>query len=707
MSFYIINPVNLTITVNEPSERNIISEQVNANFKFFFKSFENIKILKISGLKLDNYDEIKNCIVSIKNLEEIILLNCRSIQPALTEDDCLIPANLNVKKISLIKTLTINSINIYNRNVEINFPKLTHLEISGVRGLTPEQPLAAPAPVEAEAEAAAAEALQEFIIRHETVSNININSDEIDFENFITILRLNRYEKISYFAKSSSNLITAENNISLMNAFNRCSKLEAFTITITPHTLLEEIPEGQIQNEETFFLILFNLSIKSLDVFYDGRYSMFTDENWSKILQAIGSNNFIKNLKIYKLFSSSNDKNNFISDNFKINEALVELKLIDNTLLNNNLITNLDEQIKKLSNLKKLIINDNTKVTKYLNNINDITHLSINTATLDGNVEFLKIFDKEFQIFSVESQTNVKSIQKELCNNNLTVLEAFNIEHEQYKSLLFCNRIYSIIIHSNFSNITSERSAGEEINAISRNINFFITNNSLIKIEWINNDILNRASAKSIINFYLKCNKIFLNFKESISEKHTIDELILYNIKKNNDKKYYIGNFGIGKWDFDNISNYLKSASSKQQYMRYLKQTYDIVTYRLRWGGIYEDDDGVLWYQNGLDIPVQKYNKIVYNSLKKFKNFITSYVEGKSHPPFLIFNRADVNRKLGIITYDNPEDTERSKLAQMDLNASTGNVLSQKQKFSDHSVNLIPAIEVQGLFDYIWYQVKT
>jgi hypothetical protein len=433
---------------------------------------------------------------------------------------------------------------------------------------------------------------------------------------------------------------------------------------------------------------------------------MFTNENWSKILQAIGSNNFIKNLEIQSLFSSSsNDKNNFISDNFKINEALVELKLIDNTLLNNNLITNLDEQIKKLSNLKKLIINHNTKVTKYLNNINDITHLSINTATLDGNVEFLKIFDKEFQIFSIESQTNVKSIKKELCNNNLTVLEAFNIEHEQYKSLLFCNRIYSIIIHNDFSNIISERLAEDEIMNISHNINFFITNNSLIKIEWINNDILNRASAKSIINFYLKCNKIFLNFKNS--EKNFIDELILYNIKKNNDKKYYIENFGIGKWDFDNISNYLKSASSKQQYMRYLKQTYDIVTYRLRWGGIYEDDDGVLWYQNGLDIPVQKYNKIVYNSYKKFKNFITSYVEGKSHPPFLIFNKADVNRKLGTIIYDKSEDNKRSMLAQMDLNASTGNVLSQKQKFSDHSVNLIPAIEVQGLFDYIWYQVKT
>jgi hypothetical protein len=463
MSFYIINPVNLTITVNEPSERNIISEQVNANFKFFFKSFENIKILKISGLKLDNYDEIKNCIVSIKNLEEIILLNCRSIQPALTEDDCLIPANLNVKKISLIKTLTINSINIYNRNVEINFPKLTHLEISGVRGLTPEQPLAAPAPVEAEAEAAVL-ALQNFIGKHDSVSEIDITSSEINFENFIEILKLDKYKKISYYAKNKANLITAENNITLMKAFNSCSNLKEFNITIHPAAappaaaavaadaaavaadaaavaadaaaVAAAAPDdaaaaNQLKNDETFFLILFNLSIDSLDVFYDGKDSTFTIENWEKFLHAIGSNNFIKNLKIYDLFSSSleTEINDFISNNFKINEALVELELIGNNMLNNNLITNLDQQVKDLSNLKKLIINDNTKVTKYLNNINDITHLSINTATLDGNVEFLKIFDKEFQIFSVESQTNVKSIQKELCNNNLTVLEAFNIEH--------------------------------------------------------------------------------------------------------------------------------------------------------------------------------------------------------------------------------------------------------------------------------------
>jgi hypothetical protein len=150
----------------------------------------------------------------------------------------------------------------------------------------------------------------------------------------------------------------------------------------------------------------------------------------------------------------------------------------------------------------------------------------------------------------------------------------------------------------------------------------------------------------------------------------------------------------------------LKNAFSKQQYMRYLNQTYDIVTYRLRWGGIYEDDNGDLWYQNGLDVPVQRYNKIVYNAYKKLENFVNDWREGKAHPPYLIFNRADVNRKLGIITYDNAADTEISQKTQKDLNAASGNALSQKRKFSDHSVNLLPAMVLQGGFDYAWTQVK-
>jgi hypothetical protein len=694
ISLFITNAVNLTIIVEGIPDSDIASEQVNESFKYLFKSFENINKLKISGLKLNNYDEIVKCINSIKTVEEIEIIDCNSYTIYPEENpidfyDCLIPLNPTVKKLSWINTLTNLSINRYNALIDKMFLfNCKTLKISGVRGLNIVEP----------------DGLINFIGEIGDISAIDIDSIDINFANFINILNLNKYEKISYFARHRVLFITEVNNQHLMTALNGCSKLKEFSIKIkVPPPGGADTVANSILNEQ-LLLILFNLSIEKIEVEIINNFSYgFDDNEWKNILKAIGSNNFIRKLKIANLFSSETTNfNDFISQNFEINEGLVELELINNSMLNDNLIINLDIQIKLLPNLKKLIINGNANVKKYINELNELTHVSINTATINESVGFIANFNAEFNssIFSIETHTNVKS-QKELCKNSLTVLEAYNIDNNLYKVLLFCNKIYSIVIHDALRDAT-DRTAEVEIKSIISP--FFINNKSVIEIKWKNNSLFNRAAANSLINFYLKCNKIYLNF---INETPSIDELVIYNIKSNKDKKYYtVNNYGMGLWNCVNISNYLKTALSKQQYMRYLNQTYDVVTYRLRWGGIYEDDNGVLWYQNGLDIPFQKYNKIVYSSYKKIKNFIKDWGEGKAHPQYLIFNRADVNRKLGTITYDNAEDTETSLKAQKDLNASSGNLLSQKQKFSDHSINLIPAMVLQGGFDYTWTQIK-
>jgi len=690
MSLYIVSPINLNIIINGPLDSEIESEQLNESFKCFFKSFKNINTLKIRGLKLNNYNEIIECINSIKSIEEIEIIECNSLtirerQPNLY--DCLFPFNPIVKKISMIDSLTNNSIYTFRAEIIKRYCfNCRTLKIKGVRGLNIAQP----------------NELINFINNIGNITEIDIHSEDINFVNFISILNSNKYEKIGYFTIFNDLHVSLDNNQRLMTALNGCSKLNEFSIKISSPPA-----DGAASRNinEKFLLILFNLSIEKLEVEVNGYNYGFDNENWKNILEAIGSNNFIRKLKISKLFSSAAELNlnDFISQNFEINEGLIELELSHNGALNNTLIINLDEKIKLLPNLKKLLINDNNNITSYLNELSELTHLSINTARINERVGFIKNFNKEFNssILSVNSR-------KELCNNSLDILEAYKIDYSLYSSLLFCNKIYSIVIHEALAHIEDDADAIEEIKVINPNYfsknNFFVSNKSLIKLNWKNNKYVNMAVANSLVNFYLKCNKIYLSF---INESPSMDELVLYNIKKNRDNKYFrTGAHNEKHWDYLNISNYLKNAFSKQQYMRYLNQTYDIVTYRLRWGGIYEDDNGDLWYQNGLDVPVQRYNKIVYNAYKKLENFVNDWREGKAHPPYLIFNRADVNRKLGIITYDNAADTEISQKTQKDLNAASGNALSQKRKFSDHSVNLLPAMVLQGGFDYAWTQVK-
>jgi hypothetical protein len=692
MSIYIASPINLNIIVDGAldSEFEFESEQLNESFKCFFNSFKNINKLKIIGLKLNNYNEIIKCINSIKSIEEIEIIECNSLtiherQPNLY--DCLIPFNPTVKKISMIDSLTNYSIYTFRAEIIKRYCfNCKTLKIKGVRELDIDQ----------------RNELINFINNIGNITEIDIHSEDIKFVNFISILNSNKYEKINYFTIFNELNVSLENNQRLMTALNGCSKLKEFSIKIT--TPPADAPANKNINEK-FLLILFNLSIEKLEIEVNGYNYGFDNENWKNILEAIGSNNFIRKLKISKLFSSDPqlNLNDFISQNFEINEGLVELELSKNLALNDTLIANLDEQIKLLPNLKKLLINNNINITRYLNELNELTHLSVNTATINERVGFIKNFNKEFNssILSVNSR-------KDLCNNSLDILEAYTIEYSVYNVLLFCNKIYSIVIHEKLEHIADNADAIDAIKVINPNYfsknNFFVNNKSLIKLNWKNNNYINMAVANSLVNFYLNCNKIYLSF---INEVPSMDELVLYNIKKNKDNKYFRTDANNEKhWNYVNISNYLKNAFSKQQYMRYLNQTYDIVTYRLRWGGIYEDDNGDLWYQNGLDVPVQRYNKIVYNAYKKVQNFVNDWREGKAHPPYLIFNRADVNRKLGIITYEDPKDTEISLKTQKDLNAASGNALSQKRKFSDHSVNLLPAMVLQGGFDYAWTQVK-
>ena len=155
------------------------------------------------------------------------------------------------------------------------------------------------------------------------------------------------------------------------------------------------------------------------------------------------------------------------------------------------------------------------------------------------------------------------------------------------------------------------------------------------------------------------------------------------------------------------ICDRLNQHNIQSKYQRFLNQTVDKVVYTYAGNGLYDDEDGVRWYHNNNNIPIQKYNPdaTILNlagSLIKTTFASTS----KDFEPILTFDRAEVNQRSGNITFDNEADTKLAQQLKADKTSVFGTISSQKENYHMQKDLLLPTLLTTSVVDYAWTDYK-
>jgi hypothetical protein len=139
------------------------------------------------------------------------------------------------------------------------------------------------------------------------------------------------------------------------------------------------------------------------------------------------------------------------------------------------------------------------------------------------------------------------------------------------------------------------------------------------------------------------------------------------------------------------IMNYLEDLNIRNKYQRFLNQTNKKVVFYLN-GMLYEDENGVLWYPNGRNVPINKYYPLSYYI--NFSEIISNM------PDILEFDEIDVNRSrnINIIT---GEDETISRINK-DPESASYMVSNQRLKIKNNSESLFPALaeKLSGLASF-------
>jgi hypothetical protein len=518
----------------------------------------------------------------------------------------------------------------------------------------------------------------------DNIQSLNLSSNNLSIFFLRRLIELNRIEEIIFdnnliekIATSSPKSSTLEETVGASLRFivnNDNLKLTSFSFK--SHERQQEDKE-----KAKFFLLIISQfcksSVKMISFENQAFKSVFsTLENKDvvdSILSNIKNNTGIKYLKLFNIFDNTYN----VSSKLEISNLLTSLELESNSI-NDSFITYLNTNLKD-KNLELLNLNNNG-ITSFIKlNIPNKTlrTLYINTAT-----NFTSSFLRNNENYLSTSGT------KELCDKLLQLenIETKTLEPTTLHNLLFCNNIVSIKINdqnffrSNATNPNSTISNGNDSPGFL--FNKELKNNySLREVTLGLDGAINYYQYTDSINFSLNMNKIhyFLKLNNKDENMTLID---LYNIKKTGIKT------------MGEICEILNNENTKNKYQKFLNQTYDKVTYRLVNTGIYEDDDGVLWYQNGKNVPLVAYNGGIYHKLfDKLRESGYSLVEDSE--PYMIFDRADVNRQLNKISYENEADTAMSKRLQNDRNSASKLAFGKKREYIDslsESRLLIPSL---------------
>jgi hypothetical protein len=398
----------------------------------------------------------------------------------------------------------------------------------------------------------------------------------------------------------------------------------------------------------------------------------------TSLINTIITNNEIKNINLSTCFNKSN--NTLLNGIF--NSKNIQTLILNNNELDNTFLENIS--IDKDSPLVYLELNHN-KITKFFKveqitpNLNiiciDTAHENIfpNKPDIKVNINLIKIKVKKI---------NITELVNLLSYNNLKTIECQEIDisdmiqdPDEFKRIMIIN---NSLCNLSYNNITTN------LNIISRLVHHSGTIKKSAKYD--NSD--RRNIIMKIFEICTFFNNLYNTQKTNLSLNDK--QLTTYSLFK---IKQYCLNipFELIEKYKSKIMNYLEDLNIRNKYQRFLNQTNKKVVFYLN-GMLYEDENGVLWYPNGRNVPINKYYPLSYYI--NFSEIISNM------PDILEFDEIDVNRSrnINIIT---GEDETISRINK-DPESASYMVSNQRLKIKNNSESLFPALaeKLSGLASF-------
>ena len=529
-----------------------------------------------------------------------------------------------------------------------------------------------------------------------------------------------------FFNPQLSQQLDINNIVNIVNSI--ATNLECFVLNIKVESNQTTFVANTYKQFITFINALLNSQIKRLTIdsstittsvklLEENRNSLnSTNLDIDILCASILGNETIEHLNINSFFKYCPS----ISSKLKINPAITHLHLENNLLTDDFVTTGLN-----VTNLQVLNLNGN-QITNCidLSKSSNLKELYINTALL----QVLPYTNTSAQELQQQGIPPLKQLYK------LQILHIRETNNEVLETLSSINNIYEIHISNrcdtslnNYSSCHPKKSTGV--------YEFDQTSYSLISFLVCKADDVYECKYEEYVypKQYLNLNKIYtyfnilnkpdvitvsdlLHIKNNIYDVRDVNKPGLFGvlIQKQADFKYVALNY-------QKICDYLNENNVKSKYQRFLNQTLQKVSYKYVGNGLYEDDNGQWWWYNGDNkVPVKKYNpNATWQKLgSKIYNKIID--AGKEYPNYIIKDQAEVNRALGIITFDNETDTKMAQQNMADKTSISGTISSQKDKFrvekerllldtigsAANATLLIPNLAVNSYVDYHWTKYK-
>jgi hypothetical protein len=537
-----------------------------------------------------------------------------------------------------------------------------------------------------------------------------------------------------FFNPPLSQPLDINNIVNIVNSI--ATNLECFVLNIKVESNQTTFVANTYKQFITFINALLNSQIKrltidsskiitTLAILDESRNSLNgTNSDVDILCASILGNETIEHLNINSFLKFCPS----ISSKLKINPVVTHLYLENNELTDNFVSNGLN-----LTNLQVLNLNNNKKITNCidLSKSSNLKELYMNTALL----QVLPYANTSAQELQQQGIPPLKQLYK------LQILHIKETNNEVLETLSSINNIYEIHIRN-----TCETYRSSNGDCGRNDINYDFDKSSYSLISFLvcgadDGDYECKYEEYVYPKQYLNLNKIYTYFN-ILNKPDVITVSDLFHIKKNIFQNGNIdkpGVFGItqkiSRFDtrnsgstFDSVAlnyqkicDYLNENNVKSKYQRFLNQTLKKVSYKYVGNGLYEDDAGQWWWYNGdNNVPIRKYNPNA--TLQKLGSKIYNKIidAGKEYPNYIIKDQAEVNRALGIITFDNETDTKIAQQNMADKTSISGTISSQKDKFrvekerllldtigsAANATLLIPNLAVNSYVDYHWTKYK-